>query len=99
MIHMKGGYDHRYYAGKLRDTIVDILLKIRKCVSAKFMNNHQADNIYAQLEQDYNLYLVKDKKLKGHCTMKNEAAKGKYKRPPDSSKVDEKTFLESLLMS
>ena len=40
LIHMKGGYDHRYYAGKLRDTIVDILLKIRKSVSAQYMKNH-----------------------------------------------------------
>jgi hypothetical protein len=35
LIHMKGAYDHRFMGGSLRDTIVDLLRRIRRQIGLK----------------------------------------------------------------
>lgn len=49
IIHMKNGYDHRYHAGRLRDTVVDLLRRLRKKISTEAIEGAK-DNIYVKLD-------------------------------------------------
>lgn len=64
---MKKGYDHRYKAGRLRDTIVDLLKRLRRKMQTKVMEENK-DNIYVTLDQEFSLYKVKRNNLKIYCT-------------------------------
>ena len=84
---MKNGYDHRYHAGRLRDTIVCLLKRLRSKISQEAVDGAK-DNIYVKIDQDFKLYKVKRQNLKIYCTSKTEAPKGHYRRPEDQFLVD-----------
>ena len=55
---MKNGYDHRYHAGRLRDTMVYLLKRLRFKVSENIVSGAK-DNIYVKIDQEFKLYKVK----------------------------------------
>ena len=88
---MKNGYDHRYKAGRLRDTIVDLLKRLRRRIQTREIEANK-DNVYVTLDQEFNLYKVKRSNLKIYCTQKAEAPKAIFRRPPKEFLVDDFGF-------
>ena len=50
LLHIRGGYDHRYSAGKLRDTIVDLLRRLKQKIKQEFEKSEDKENIYMSME-------------------------------------------------
>lgn len=49
IVHMKNGYDHRYHAGRLRDTMVFLLKRLRSKISEDLIKGAK-DNIYVKID-------------------------------------------------
>ena len=91
IVHMKNGYDHRYKAGRLRDTIVGLLMRLRRRIQTREIEANK-DNIYVTLDQEFSLYKVNRANLKIYTTLKTEAPKAIFRRPPKEFLVDDFGF-------